>query len=83
MTVEFNGRRINRYSYKELRERAVSLDATKDDLKALAIWFERWGVEDRSSWNGESWDIDDGYRLYPISEEVYEGEFQVVGYEIH
>ena len=69
------------YEYKELREKALSENATKEERLNLLEWFEKCGDE-RKGWNGESWDIDEGLRLYPIYKEVEEDYFEVVDAEI-
>ena len=69
------------YEYKELREKALSDTATKKERLSLLEWFEKYGDE-RKAWNGESWDIDEGLRLYPIYKEVEKDSFEVVDAEI-
>ena len=72
---------MNRYDYKELRERAVNGGA--DDVNALGEWFEKYG---EMYWNGEYYDADDGYRLFPIFETHFDEDgdldfVETVGYE--
>lgn len=66
-----------RYDYEELRARALS--GKQEDVDALGEWFSKYG--DRY-WNVEYYDADDGFRLYPIYEEVDEDEFELRGYEL-
>lgn len=73
---------MSRYSYHELRRRAVET-GLREDLNALGQWFELYGTE---FWNGECFDADDGLRLYRIEEAHFDenGEFDyadVIGYE--
>lgn len=70
---------INYYNYKELREKALSADATQEDINSLGEWFEQYGDE---YWNGEYYNADDGVRVYPIVKEVDEDEYEITGYEI-
>ena len=68
------------YDYKELREKALSPDATQADVDALGEWFRVYG--DRY-WNGEFYDADNGRELRPVykwDEDLGQGE--VVGYEL-
>lgn len=67
------------YDYAELREKALSPNATQKDLEALADWLMQ---HDSSAWNGEYYDIDDGKRLFPIYTETEPDEWTVTGYEI-
>lgn len=74
---------MNRYSYKELREKAVATDATQEDLKALVEWLSTY---DLGAWNGEYYDISAGDEptgstlLYPIyGEQEDEG---IIGWEV-
>lgn len=53
----------NYYAYQELREKAFGADATQEDINALGEWFEQHGMR---YWNGESYDVGQGYNLYPI-----------------
>lgn len=53
----------NYYAYQELREKALSPGATQEDINALGEWFHQYGMRD---WNGESYDVGQGYNLYPI-----------------
>lgn len=69
------------YEYKELRKKALSENATKEDRMNLLDWFERHG-DTQNQWNGESWDIDEGLRLFPIYKEIEEDCFEVVNAEI-
>ena len=71
---------INRYSYAELKARALSPDATQEDLKALAAWFDEY---DPRSWNGEVYDVD-GRSLKPIYQlaDAETEDYTIVGYEL-
>lgn len=69
------------YDYKDLREAAISPAATQDDINALGRWFEHNGQD---FWNGEHYDADNGYRLFPVYKEVGEpGDdvWEISGYE--
>lgn len=70
---------INYYSYKELREKSVSADATQSDIDALGEWFQQYGSR---FWNGEVYDAD-GFVLRPV--QVYDEDsdtWETTGYEI-
>ena len=67
------------YRYKELREAAIN-NPTKENLERLADWLFHYGD---CGWNGEEYDIDDGYYLRPIYKQVDEDEWEVVDYELH
>ncbi len=54
---------MNRYSFDELRARAVKADSTREDRLELEKWLSAY---DMHSWNGEYYDIDGGLKLYPI-----------------
>lgn len=70
---------IGYYDYKALKEKALAFDATQEDMANLAEWFERFG---RTYWNGEYYDVGDGFRLFPIfGEETDNGDFPVIGWE--
>lgn len=68
------------YDYKELREKAMETRA-QADIDALADWMQHYGER---HWNGETYDIDDGYRLRPIYElaDAENEEYEIVGWEI-
>lgn len=70
---------VGEYNYNELERAALSPSASTEDLKALAKWFELYGM---NFWDGEGWHISGQWRLFPIYEEVETDEFEVVGYEI-
>lgn len=53
------------YNYEELKEKAMAVNATKEDRMALFNWFERHG---NMYWNGECYNIENGYGLYPVYE---------------
>lgn len=69
------------YNYEELKEKAMAVNATKEDRMALLNWFENYG---NMYWNGECYNIENGYGLYPVCE-LYDEEnnlFDVVDAEI-
>lgn len=75
---------MSRYNYKELESRALSPDATAEDVSALGEWFENYGAR---FWNGEYFDINGSARLFRIEEHHFDedGEFiyaDVIGYEV-
>lgn len=52
---------------------------TQEALENLACWCYAYG----NCWNGECYDIDDGYSLYPVYGEPDEdGDAEIIGYEI-
>lgn len=53
---------MSAYDYQELRDKAMETRDQKD-IDALGAWLEVYGMD---SWNGEVFDIDDGYSLRPI-----------------
>lgn len=67
------------YDYEELKNKALSADATPEDVNALGKWFEQYG--DRY-WNGEYFGIEGGICLYRVEKEVDEDEWEIVGYEL-
>ena len=69
---------MNRYSFEELYAAASKTDSTVADRIALVNWCEQY---DMSSWNGECFDLGDGYSLYPIYEED-DGDFTLIDAEI-
>ena len=71
--------KIGRYDYEELKEKALSEDATQKDLENLYDWFEMYDVY---SWDGYCYPIDGVNSLYPIYAETDEDEYEIVGYEI-
>lgn len=70
---------MSRYDYDELKNKALSKNATAENINALGEWFEQYSD---SFWNGEYYEIDSSHRLYPIYEETADEEFNLVGYEI-
>lgn len=60
----------NRYDYSELRAKAISREATQEDMEDMARWFDKYDIAD---WNGEYYDLD-GYKLRPIYGEDDDGE---------
>lgn len=71
---------MNEYKYSDLRAAALA-DPTAENLAALGEWLQEYGGKD---WNGESWDIENGYRLRPVyGEEPDEFDaFPLLGFEI-
>lgn len=65
------------YDYIELREKAINGD--QNAVNELGEWFSNYGG---MYWNGEYYDADDGYRLYPIYEEVDEDDYELKGWEL-
>lgn len=53
---------INRYNYKELRKKALETNSMEDKMNLLR-WFELYGS---NYWNGEVYDLDDGWSLKPV-----------------
>lgn len=71
---------VGRYNYEELYAAAVAPDATMDDIDALGEWFSRYGD---SYWRGEYYELDHGYRLYPVYEgDIENDQYDIVGWEI-
>lgn len=75
---------MSAYDYQELRDKAMKTRDQKD-IDALGEWMEVYGMD---SWNGEVFDIDDGYSLRPIQKAVdFEDngdpiQWETVGYEL-
>lgn len=67
------------YEYEELKNKALSADATQEDVNALGEWFECFGGR---YWNGECYSVENGIHLYRIEEEVDEDEWEIKGYEL-
>ena len=72
-------KKFNRYSYRELRAAALAPEAAQADIDTLGAWMEQYGTD---SWNGETYDIDDGKRLRPIYKQTSDDSFEITGYEI-
>lgn len=70
---------IGRYQFADLYAAAAAADSTAADRIALVEWFELYDIY---SWNGECYDLEDGYSLYPILEEQPDGDFVLVDAEI-
>lgn len=62
------------YDYNDLREKAINGD--QNAVNELGEWFSNYG---NMYWNGECYDADDGFRLYPILEEVDKDECESEG----
>jgi hypothetical protein len=65
------------YDYNELRTRAINGD--QNAVNELGVWFDIFG---KIYWNGQYYDVHDGYRLYPIYEEVYVEQYELKGWEL-
>lgn len=65
-----------RYSYQELKAKAIARNARQADVNALGDWLQEYGID---CWNGEYFNVE-GRRLYPIYEETSD-EFEITGYE--
>ena len=70
-------RQVDYYDYRELREKAFRTKS-QEDFNALGEWLERFNPW---AWNGESYDIDGGYRLFPVYEDAGEDEVKIVRWE--
>lgn len=70
------------YDYQEFKEKALSKEATQEDINNLGEWFEQHGDK---YWNGEYYSVDNN-RLYPIyrriDDDELEEQYEIVGYEI-
>lgn len=71
--------RTDEYRYEEIANEAIA-DPTDENLERLWNWFEAFGQE--RYWNGESYEVKDGIRLYPIYTEVRVDEYEIIGYEL-
>lgn len=69
---------VHEYDYSRLRAEAIRTN-THEALEALWNWFDTYSPAD---WNGESYDMDGGLRLFPVYGEDNDGDFAIVGYEI-
>lgn len=65
------------YNYKSLVAAALAPNATQPDIDALGEWFRAY---DQRDWNGEFYAVDAAHHLYPISREVGEDDYDIVGY---
>lgn len=70
---------MNRYSYDELKNKALATEATQADIDQFGKWFEQYGD---IFWNGEVYAIDDNHSLKPIYIEVGEDGFELSHFEI-
>ena len=76
-------RGIHEYSYKDLFTAVEKDRRNKEALYRLAYWLEQY-----DNYNGEFYSVTDPttnrrvYDLYPVWEEVEEGEFDIVDWEI-
>ena len=67
------------YDYNNLYVKAVK-GRRNEDMANLAEWFNIYGTD---FWNGESWELESGERLYPLYDyHTYGEEIVVYGYEI-
>lgn len=73
--------KITPYNYAEISAAAIT-DPTDENLADLAAWFEEYG--EGTGWNGESWDVGDGLRLYPVHmpDEIDEESGEVVQWKV-
>lgn len=69
---------VSYYEYEELRKKALN-NGTQEDIDNLGEWFSKYGT---IYWNGEYYNLDDGFKLYPVYKEKSDDEFELVGYEI-
>lgn len=71
--------KIWKEQYQELEHKALSTDATQEDINALGKWFELYGD---SYWNGEFYDVDGRHQLLPIDIEDEDGDFHRTGWKL-
>lgn len=64
------------YDYKELEIKALE-NPTKENLANLWKWFEQWGT---SYWNGECYQVNQHYGLYPVFKITIDDDFEIVDY---
>lgn len=69
---------FSRYSFEDLKAKALAPNATEDDVDRLGDWFESFG---QHFWNGECYDIDGDHGLFPVYEQNGE-DLDLVGYEV-
>lgn len=75
-----NVKHFHYYSYEELVAKATSADAEQIDIDTLGAWFRQHGW---MYWNGESYEINREYRLFPVYSEPDEnGDLEILHYEI-
>lgn len=67
-----------KYDYKELREKAIAKNATKQDRLNLYNWFNLYGNQ---FWNGECYDVD-GYEMFPIYNEIKDEDGDLIELEV-
>lgn len=68
-----------RYNYDELRAKALET-RDQEDIKALVDWLAEF---DPDSWNGEYYDIDDGWTIREVLEpDVIDDDGEVSQWEI-
>ena len=65
--------------YQELEHKALSADATQEDINLLGKWFELYG---ESYWNGEFYDVDGIHQLRPVDVEDEDGDYHREGWEL-
>jgi len=65
--------------YQELKHKALSADATQEDINLLGKWFELYG---ESYWNGEFYDVDGTHQLRPVDVEDEDGDYHREGWEL-
>lgn len=70
---------ISKYDYQELEHKALTADASQEDINRLGKWFELYG---ESYWNGEFYDVDGTHQILPIDTEDEDGDFHREGWEL-
>ena len=70
---------VNYFDYDELRAKALAPEATKEDRLNLWYWFDEYGME---YWDGESYDMDDGLRLFPHYSLIEDQRGEIVDLEL-
>lgn len=73
-------RHYDYYSYQDLEKIVLSGTAEQIDIDTLGGWFEQYGS---LYWNGESYEINSEFRLWPVYSEPDEYEdVEILGYEL-
>lgn len=71
--------KIWKEQYKELEKKALSADATQEDINRLGKWFELYGER---YWNGEYYRVTEDVRIVPVDIEDEDGDFHRTGWEL-
>lgn len=79
--MKYSKNYIGEYDFEELKEAALKYNATQEEINSLGKWFEMYGYA--QYWNGEFFDIDGLYRLFPAYEKINEDDYEIVGYELN